>query len=112
MCHGAGGMAGHVRFGARTGGSLVILGIIVITIALFFSNSVALLFKIFPSAILGVILFFAGAELALTARDVGDKKNDVYVMIITAGFAMWHMGVAFLVGAALDFALRKKWITI
>ena len=26
MCHGAGGMAGHIRFGARTGGALVILG--------------------------------------------------------------------------------------
>lgn len=26
MCHGAGGMAGHVRFGAKTGGALVILG--------------------------------------------------------------------------------------
>jgi hypothetical protein len=25
-CHGAGGMAGHVRFGAKTGGALVILG--------------------------------------------------------------------------------------
>ena len=25
MCHGAGGMAGHIRFGARTGGALVIL---------------------------------------------------------------------------------------
>jgi len=112
MCHGAGGMAGHVRFGARTGGSLVILGCIVIAIALFFSDSVTLIFKIFPSAILGVILFFAGAELALTSRDIGDKKNDVYVMLITAGFAMWHMGVAFLVGVALDFSLRKGWIKI
>jgi hypothetical protein len=26
MCHGAGEMAGHVQFGARTGGALVILG--------------------------------------------------------------------------------------
>ena len=26
MCHGAGGMAGHVQFGARTGGAVVILG--------------------------------------------------------------------------------------
>jgi hypothetical protein len=26
MCHGAGGMAGHVAFGARTGGSLIVLG--------------------------------------------------------------------------------------
>lgn len=112
MCHGAGGMAGHVRFGARTGGSLVILGVIVVTIALFFSDSVSLIFKIFPNAILGVILFFAGAELAVAVRDIGDKKNDVYVMLITAGVAMWHMGVAFLVGAVLDLALRRGWIKI
>jgi hypothetical protein len=26
MCHGAGGMATHIRFGARTGGALVISG--------------------------------------------------------------------------------------
>jgi MFS superfamily sulfate permease-like transporter len=59
MCHGAGGMAGHVRFGARTGGALVILGGILVFIALFFSDSVAIIFHIFPNAILGVILFFA-----------------------------------------------------
>ena len=28
MCHGAGGMAGHVKFGARTGGASIILGTI------------------------------------------------------------------------------------
>jgi len=37
MCHGAGGMAGHVRFGAKTGGALVILGSLLILTALFFS---------------------------------------------------------------------------
>ena len=30
MCHGAGGMAGHVQFGARTGGALVILGVVLL----------------------------------------------------------------------------------
>src|SRR5262245_54961892 len=30
MCHGAGGMAGHVQFGARTGGALVILGMVLL----------------------------------------------------------------------------------
>jgi hypothetical protein len=112
MCHGAGGMAGHVRFGARTGGALVILGSIVVTIALFFSDSVSLLFRIFPNAVLGVILFFAGAELALVTRDIGDKKTDFYVMLIVAGFAMWNMGVAFIVGVILDNALRRNWVTI
>jgi len=31
MCRGAGGMAGHMRFGARTGGALVIHGAILLT---------------------------------------------------------------------------------
>jgi MFS superfamily sulfate permease-like transporter len=105
-------MAGHVRVGARTGGSLVILGSIVIIIALFFSQSVAVIFKMFPPSILGVILFLAGAELAVTVRDIGNKRDEFYTMIVVAGFAMWHMGVAFVVGVILDNALRRKWIKI
>jgi hypothetical protein len=110
MCHGAGGMAGHVRFGAKTGGALVILGTILIFIALFFSESVSIIFKIFPNAILGVILFFAGSELAIVVRDIGNKKSEFYVMIIVAAVAMWNMGVAFLAGVILDNSLRRGWL--
>jgi len=112
MCHGAGGMAGHVRFGARTGGALVILGTLLIFIALFLSDSISIIFKIFPNAILGVILFFAGSELAIVVKDIGDKKADFYVMLVVAAVAMWNMGVAFLVGVIMDTALRKSWIKI
>ena len=112
MCHGAGGMAGHVRFGARTGGSLVILGTVLILFALFFSDSVSLIFKIFPNAILGVILFFAGSELAIVVKDIGSKKADVYVMIIVAAVAMWNMGAAFLAGVIMDNALKREWLKI
>src|SRR5207249_4494391 len=38
MCRGAGGMAGHIRFGARTGGALVILGALLLVGALFFAD--------------------------------------------------------------------------
>src|SRR5262245_4709838 len=34
MCRGAGGMAGHIRFGARTGGALVMLGTLLLIVAL------------------------------------------------------------------------------
>ncbi|HBD10375.1 MAG TPA: sulfate transporter [Syntrophobacteraceae bacterium] len=112
MCHGAGGMAGHVRFGAKTGGALVILGTILVVIGLFFSESVSIIFKIFPNAILGVILFFAGSELAIVVKDIGDKKSDFYVMLIVAAFAMWNMGVAFLVGVLMDTSLRRGWIRV
>jgi MFS superfamily sulfate permease-like transporter len=112
MCHGAGGMAGHVRFGAKTGGALVILGTILILFALFFSDSVSIIFKIFPNAILGVILFFAGSELAIVVKDIGNKKADFYVMIIVAAIAMWNMGVAFLAGVIMDNALRRGCLKI
>lgn len=112
MCHGAGGMAGHVRFGAKTGGALVILGSILILIALLFSDSVSIIFKIFPNAILGVILFFAGSELAIVVKDIGDKKTDFYVMLIVAAVAMWNMGVAFLAGVIMDNSLRRGWLKI
>ena len=112
MCHGAGGMAGHVRFGARTGGAPIILGAVLVFIALFFSDSVSIIFRIFPDAILGVILFFAGSELAIVVKDIGEKKSDFYVMLIVAAFAMWNMAVAFLAGIILDNLLKRGWIKV
>jgi MFS superfamily sulfate permease-like transporter len=112
MCHGAGGMAGHVRFGARTGGALVILGIIVLLIGLFLSDSVSLLLQVFPRSILGVILFFAGVELALVIKDVKLKKQNLFVLLVTAGTAMWNMGVAYLTGMLLYYGIQKRWINV
>ena len=107
LCHGAGGMAGHVRFGARTGGALVIMGFIVLLMGLFFSDSVIIFLKWFPASILGVILFFAGLELASITRDVGSQKEDIYIMLTTAGLAMWNMGVAYLAGLLLYYGMKK-----
>jgi MFS superfamily sulfate permease-like transporter len=112
MCHGAGGMAGHIRFGARTGGALVILGVIVLLTGLFLSDSVTLLFQIFPRAILGVILFFAGVELALVIKDIKLKRQNLFVLFITAGTAMWNMGVAYLAGLILYYGLQRRWFKV
>jgi len=112
MCHGAGGMAGHIRFGARTGGALVILGVIVLLTGLFLSDSVALLFQFFPRSILGIILFFAGLELTLVIRDIKLKKENLYVLLVTAGIAMWNMGVAYLAGLILYYGIQRRWIKV
>jgi hypothetical protein len=98
MCHGAGGMAGHVQFGARTGGALVILGLVLLAIAILFSGSIATLLRLFPPAILGVILFLTGAQLALGACDVPKDKGERFVLIVTAALAIWNVGIAFVVG--------------
>lgn len=107
MCHGAGGMAGHVRFGARTGGALVILGAIVLFTGLFLADSVATLFRLFPPALLGVILVFGGLELAAGAHGNHFDKADRYVMVLTAGVAMWNMGAGYLAGLILWHVLQK-----
>ena len=112
VCHGAGGMAGHVRFGAKTGGALVMLGVILLVLGLFFSQSVALLFNMIPSAILGVILFFAGLELSSMIRDIGTEKADIYVLLVTAGIGVINIGIAFVAGLALYYALKIKWVKV
>jgi MFS superfamily sulfate permease-like transporter len=112
ICHGAGGMAGHIRFGARTGGALVILGVIVLLTGLFLSDSAALIFQVFPRSILGVILFFAGIELALVIKDIRLKSPNLFVLIITAGCAMWNMGVAYLAGLIIYYCIHRRWINV
>lgn len=109
MCHGAGGMAGHVQFGARTGGALVILGLVLLVTATLFSGSVATLLRLFPPAILGVILFLTGAQLALGACDVPKDKGERFVLMVTGALAVWNVGIAFVVGVAA-FWLNKKGI--
>jgi hypothetical protein len=112
MCHGAGRMAGHIRFGARAGGALVILGMIVLLTGLFLSDSVVLLLQVFPCPILRVILFFAGVELALVVQDIKLKKQNLFVLLVTAGTAMWNMGVAYLAGLILFYDLQRRWVKL
>lgn len=107
---GAGGMAGHVRFGMRTGGALLILGTLLTLLALFLSGSIETLFKIFPLPVLGLTLFLTGTQLALGAGDGDDSKEARFVRYATAAFAMWNTGAAFLFGIALYHLLKKGWV--
>jgi MFS superfamily sulfate permease-like transporter len=112
MCHGAGGMAGHVAFGARTGGALVILGTILLGIAFFFSGSVETIFRLFSSAVLGVILFLTGAQLALGSCELGRDTGERFVTLVTAAFAVWNVGMAFVVGMAGIWLARRGWLRL
>ena len=112
MCHGAGGVLAYNRFGARTGGAVVIIGAILLLLGLFFSDSVLLLFAMIPPSVLGVIIFFAGLELATAARDVGTDKTDFYILIITAGFSLWNAGVGFLAGLTVQELTKRDIIKL
>jgi MFS superfamily sulfate permease-like transporter len=107
MCHGAGGMAGHVAFGARTGGAPIILGSLLLVLALGFSRSIETIFAVFPRAVLGVILFLTGAQLALGSCDFSKQKVERFITLVTAAFSMWNVGLAFIVGLTLAFIGRR-----
>lgn len=107
MCHGAGGMAAHMAFGARTGGSVVILGGVLLVLALFFSSSVDALFQLFPAAVLGVVLFLTGVQLAVGSSVLPAGRGDRIVVLVCAALCMWNVAAGFVVGIALHQLSRR-----
>ncbi|MCX7173686.1 MAG: putative sulfate/molybdate transporter [Proteobacteria bacterium] len=112
MCHGAGGMAGHVKFGARTGGASIMLGVLLLLVGLFFSDSISTLFRLFPPFVLGVILFLAGAELAIGSRDPHPEKVDRFIVLATAAFAVLNVGIAVIFGFVAYHASKRGWLKV
>lgn len=109
MCHGAGGLAGQYMFGARTGGSVIFLGVVKVAIGIFLGATVIAVLTAYPIAILGVLLIFAGVELARAARDIKNLTGYI-VMLVTAaaiiGFSSTAVG--FLTGFVLYYSLFHK----
>ncbi|CAI7602689.1 unnamed protein product [Penicillium crustosum] len=71
VCHGSGGLAAQYRFGARSGASVIFLGLLKLIIGFFFGETLVDLLKRFPAALLGVMVVAAGAELLR----VGESLN-------------------------------------
>ncbi len=107
MCHGAGGLAAHYRFGARTGGANIMIGAVLVVIAVAFGVVGVVLLSSIPYAVLGVLLLFAGLELALLVRDV-DQKRDLFIVFLIAGIGLTttNMAIAFGCGIVADRLIR------
>ena len=85
----------------------MILGVVLLVTGFWFSSSVATLFRLFPPAVLGVILFLTGAQLALGAGDIGKDKGERFVTMVTGALAVWNVGIAFVVGV-VAYWLNKR----
>jgi SulP family sulfate permease len=108
LCHGAGGLAAHYRFGARTAGSNLMIGGIFVVLALVFGAGTVALVNLLPMSILGVLLLFAGAQLSLTLLDV-QFRQDLFVSLLILGVTLAsNLAVGFVVGLAAAYALKSK----
>ncbi|KAK7294127.1 hypothetical protein RJT34_17010 [Clitoria ternatea] len=108
-CHGAGGLAGQYRFGGRSGASVVFLGVAKLVLALVFGNSFGRILGQFPVGILGVLLLFAGIELAMASKDMNTKQES-FVMFVCAAVSLTGSSAAlgFFVGIVLYLLLRLR----
>jgi hypothetical protein len=105
MCHGAGGLAAQVTFGARTGGTPILEGVIEIALGLFLSNSIADVLAAFPMPLVGGMLILVGVQLG---RRVVDLRGwELALAIATAAISVGsNMAVGFLAGLGLTHLLR------
>jgi MFS superfamily sulfate permease-like transporter len=80
MCHGAGGVAAHHRFGARSGGAPLMLGVALLLLALAPGGAGLTVLAAIPAAGLGALLLVASIELAASRR-LFDCKPSCYPVI-------------------------------
>lgn len=106
LCHGAGGLAGQYYFGARTDGTNIMEGVIEIGMGLFFSFSIAGFLTVFPTAIIGAMMFLVGIELTKFAKDIR-VNTDIIPMSTTVAFSLLtNMAYGFLAGLIVFYITR------
>jgi Molybdate transporter of MFS superfamily len=103
MCHGAGGLAGQYRFGARTGTANIFAGLIFLSIALFFAGPQVL--TLIPAGIFGALLLYTSLELGRHSL----KRDSLLVALVMGAIALLSsITVAFFAGLVLAYALRWR----
>ena len=107
LCHGAGGLAAHYRFGARTAGSNIVIGGLFLALAFFLGSHALSLVYLVPMAVLGVLLLFAGSQLAITVIDMKERK-ELFVALVILGITLAsNLAVGFISGIAVAYALKS-----
>lgn len=110
VCHGCGGLAGHHRFGARTGGSVVIYGTLYLVLGGLFAPVVQEAVKIFPFPILGVLLFFEGFALVRLVWHLAKSQDELLVALLVGAVIVGlpYGYVVGMIGGTLLFHLLRK----
>ncbi|KAJ6732417.1 hypothetical protein OIU79_003518 [Salix purpurea] len=108
-CHGAGGLAGQYKFGGRSGGCVALLGAAKLVLGLAVGSSLVMVLNQFPVGVLGVLLLFAGIELAMASRDM-NTKEDSFVMLLCTAVSITGSSAAlgFLCGIAVHLLLKLR----
>ncbi len=111
LCHGAGGLAAHYHFGARTGGSNIIIGSIFLLLGLLLGPHALAIIHLLPFSILGVLLIFAGGQLGLTILDMFNRKHMFLILIMLCITLTTNLAWGFIVGVVMAYVLKSDRIS-
>ena len=112
VCHGAGGLAAHYAFGARTAGSNFVIGGFFVLLAVLLGPGSISVLHLLPMGVLGVLLFFAGIQLALTIQDV-ESRSHLFVIVVMLGITLAaNLAWAFGVGVVLSHLMARGRLTV
>lgn len=108
LCHGAGGLAAHYRFGARTAGSNIMIGGLFIALSVFFGNGSLAFIHLLPLAVLGILLLFAGSQLCMTIMDL-TKRKDMFVSMVVLGITLVaNLAAGFMAGIVVAYLIKHE----
>jgi MFS superfamily sulfate permease-like transporter len=102
VCHGAGGMTAHYKFGARTAAAPLVMGGALIVLAVGFGTGLAAVLPAFPLPVLAGLLASAGFLHIALLRDLRGARDWILALLVggvgfevnllwalAAGLAVW-----------------------
>ena len=107
LCHGAGGLAAHYRFGARTCGSNLIIGALFVLLAIGFGTESVKVLQLIPMGVLGVLLVFAGIQLILAMRDMTARSAQAVIAVMLGITLILNLAWAFGAGILLSIIFSR-----
>jgi predicted benzoate:H+ symporter BenE len=107
LCHGSGGLAAQYLFGARTGGAILMEGLLEISLGLFFSESLLAIFTSFPMFIVGVMLLMTSLELGKVALKLGDREGLIPMLFTALVSTSFNVAFGFLAGLLLYLSMKR-----
>ena len=76
-------------------------------LALIFGENIVSVLRLLPLSILGVLLTFAGLQLALMIQDLRSRK-DLFVALFMLGLALvFNLAIAFVAGIVVACAVKS-----
>jgi sulfate permease, SulP family len=102
VCHGAGGMTAHYKFGARTAAAPLVMGASLLVLAVGFGSGLAAVLPAFPLPVLAGLLASAGLLHIALLRDLRGARDWILALLVggigfevnllwalAAGLALW-----------------------